>query len=90
MPGMINDPEAIQKFRHELLDVVENLQSQLKRTDAAMDDVAASWKDSQFQKYHQEFSKDRDIFTPLCNDIEEFESGPLAQLQSILETYNDL
>ncbi|MCM1451130.1 MAG: hypothetical protein NC102_02640 [Clostridium sp.] len=87
---MINDPEAIQKFRYELLDIVENLQEQLKRTDAAMAEVASAWKDAQFQKYQREFSKDREIFLPLCKDIEEFESGPLAQLQSILETYNDL
>lgn len=90
MPGMINDPEAIQRFRYELLDLVDKLQEQLRRTDAAMDEVACSWKDEQFKKYHREFSQDRDIFHPLCKDIEEFESGPLAELQSILETYNDL
>lgn len=87
---MINDPEAIQRFRYELLDLVDKLQEQLRRTDAAMDEVTGSWKDEQFKKYHREFSRDRDIFPPLCKDIEEFESGPLAQLQSILETYNDL
>jgi len=87
---MINDPEAIQRFRYELLDIVDKLQEQLRRTDAAMDEVARSWKDEQFKKYHHEFSHDRDIFQPLCKDMEEFESGPLAELQSILETYNDL
>lgn len=90
MPGMINDPEAVRQFRYELLELVDKLQEQLKRTDAAMDEVAASWKDEQFKKYHREFSKDRDTFPPLCKDIEEFESGPLAELQSILEEYGDL
>ena len=90
MPAMINDPEAIQKFRNELLELVDGLQEQLKRTDAAMEEVAASWKDEQFKKYHREFTKDRDIFPPLCKDIEEFEAGPLYQLQTILEEYNNL
>lgn len=90
MPGMINDPEAVRQFRYELLELVDKLQEQLKRTDAAMDEVAASWKDEQFKKYHREFSKDRDTFPSLCKDIEEFESGPLAELQSILEEYGDL
>lgn len=90
MSAMINDPEAIQKFRNQLLELVEELQQQLRRTDAAMEEVAQVWKDEQFQKYYREFTKDRDIFPPLCKDIEEFESGPLYQLQSILETYRDL
>ena len=83
MPGMINDPEAIQKFRYQLVDLVDALRKQLKRTDEAMETVASSWKDAQF-------AKDRDAFEPLCRDIDEFEAGPLAELQSILEQYNDL
>lgn len=90
MPAMINDPEAVQKFRNELLELVDHLQDQLKRTDAAMEEVATQWKDEQFRKYHREFNKDREIFTPLCKDIEEFESGPLANIQRILEKYRDL
>lgn len=90
MSGMINDPEAIQKFRYQLAELVDKLREQLKRTDAAMDEVAASWKDEQFKKYRREFSKDRDVFEPLCKNIDEFESGPLAELQSILQNYNEL
>ena len=90
MPGMINDPEAIQKFRYQLVDLVDALRKQLKRTDEAMETVASSWKDAQFNKYRDEFAKDRDAFEPLCRDIDEFEAGPLAELQSILEQYNDL
>lgn len=89
MPAMINDPEAVQKFRNELRELVDQLQDQLKRTDSAMEEVAESWKDEQFKKYHREFTKDRDIFPPLCKDIEEFESGPLYNLQSILEEYGN-
>ena len=90
MSAMINDPEAVQKFRNQLLQLVENLQEQLKRTDAAMEEVAKSWKDQQFQKYYSEFIKDRDIFPPLCKDIEAFEEGPLRELQTILKDYGDL
>lgn len=90
MPGMINDPKAIQKFRYELIKLVDNLREQLRRTDTALDEVATSWRDEQFKKYYREFSNDRDIFDPLCKDLDDFEAGPLAELQSILEEYNDL
>lgn len=90
MPAMINDPEAVQRFRNELVELVDRLEEQLRRTDAAMEDVAAQWKDEQFRKYHREFINDRDIFPPLCKDIQEFESGPLYNLQRILERYENL
>lgn len=88
MSSMITDPEAIQKFRNQLLDLVDDLQAQAKRTDAAIDEVANTWKDEQFKKYQREFAEDRQLFEPLCHDIEEFEAGPLYELQKKAEIYN--
>lgn len=87
MSRMITDPEAIQKFRNQILELVEELQTQAKKTDQAIDDVATTWKDEEFKKYKREFTEDRNMFDPLCKNIEEFESGPLHELQRKAEIY---
>lgn len=90
MAGVINDYESLHKFRNELLDTVDNLRDQLKKTEQAMSNVATVWKDAQFMKYENEFSKDKDKIEPLCKDIEEFESDVLYPLEKILEKYSNL
>ena len=90
MATMINDWESLQKFQNELLDAVDNLQEQLKKTDRAMETVANEWKDVQFQKYEQEFTKDKDRIEPICKDIEAFENDVLNPLKNILRDYTEL
>ncbi len=90
MAGMISDTESMKRFQNELLDAVDNLREQLKRTDQAMETVAEEWKDSQFQKYQQEFTKDKEKIEPICKDIEEFEGEVLDPMRRIMERYLDL
>ena len=90
MNGIINDVDSLKKFRDELLDTVEDLQKQLKRTEDAIEDVAKTWKDSQFVKFHEGFKEDKEKIDPLCKAIEEFESDVLYPLEKILRKYLDL
>lgn len=90
MAQIINDWEAMRRFRDQLRDAVDDLQEQLKRTERALEDVANSWKDEQFRKYNDEFAKDKEQFPPLCDKITEFEEGPLHQLEEIIHEYTDL
>lgn len=90
MATMIGNPDSIRKLRNDLLDTVEGLQEQLKKTEAAMDEVANEWKDIQFKKYNEEFTKDKEMIPPLCNDIEEFEDEVLRKLEEILRRYEEL
>lgn len=89
-PSVITDYEALCKFRGQLLDLVENLQTQLKKTEQAMDEVAEVWDDLQFKKYHDEFTKDMEIFPPLCQRINAFESDVLYPLEQIIREYLDM
>lgn len=89
MSSMIGSSESIKKFRGELLELVDELTSQAKRTDAALEEVAQTWKDEQFKKYQNEFAEDREIFEPLCKTIEEFESGPLYLLEERIRDYEE-
>lgn len=88
--GVINDYEAIKKFRRDLQEAVNGLNEQLRKTEAAMDEVAAVWKDSQFQKWYTDFNEDKEIIPPLCNHLEAYESDVLYPLQRRLEHYLSL
>ena len=90
MATMISDPDAIKKLRDDLLDTVDGLKQQLSKTESAMEAVAEEWKDVQFQKYNEEFTKDKEMIPPLCNDIEDFENDVLYRFEKILREYLDL
>jgi phage-related tail protein len=90
MDGIINDVDSLQKFRNKMLDTVEDLQKQLKTTESAVEDVAKSWKDSQFVKFKGGFDEDKELINPLCEKIEEFEGDVLRPLENILREYLEL
>ena len=90
MASVINNSESVNKFCNELLDTVDDLRDQLKKTEQAMDDVAQEWKDPQFKKYHDEFSKDKEKIEPLCKKIEEYEDDVLRGLYDIVYEYENL
>lgn len=90
MEQIINDWKAMRTLHGQLRDAVDDLQEQLKKTEHALEEVANSWKDEQFRKYNEEFSKDKDEIPPLCDKINEFEEGPLQKLEEIIHEYTDL
>ena len=89
MASMITDSTSLKKFRNELLDTVEDLREQLKATENAIDEVSQEWKDPQFKKYHDEFSKDKEQIEPLCKKIEEYEDDVLRGLYDIVYEYEN-
>lgn len=90
MASMIGNSQAVKKLQNDLLDTVDGLKEQLKKTENAMEEVAKDWKDMQFRKYNEEFTKDKELIPPLCNDIEEFESDVLQKLYEILYEYENM
>lgn len=90
MATMITSSEAIRRLRDDLLDTVDGLREQLKKTESAMDEVAQEWKDVQFRKYNEEFTKDKELIPPLCDDIEAFEDEVLRRLYEIAKRYEEL
>ncbi|MCL2073470.1 MAG: hypothetical protein FWH18_06105 [Marinilabiliaceae bacterium] len=87
---IINDVESMKKFRDGLIDTIEDLREQLKNTEVAIEDVAKTWKDSQFVKFKEGFDKDKEKINPLCEKIKEFEEDVLLPLENILRRYLDL
>ena len=90
MASVITNSTSLKKFRNELLDTVEDLREQLKATENAIDEVSQEWKDPQFKKYQDEFSKDKEQIEPLCKKIEEYEDDVLRGLYDIVYEYENL
>lgn len=84
------DPDEVAAFRFKLQQLADDLDVQLRRTDAALSAVAEEWQDVQFKKYHEQFIQDRDLLTPLREEITEFQEGPLLMFQKNAEDYLDL
>ncbi|MBO5717442.1 MAG: hypothetical protein J6R50_04880 [Alistipes sp.] len=90
MASVITNSTSLKKFRNELLDTVEDLREQLRATENAIDEVSQEWKDPQFKKYYDEFSKDKEQIEPLCKKIEEYEDDVLRGLYDIVYEYENL
>ncbi|MBR1725726.1 MAG: hypothetical protein IJ724_03595 [Muribaculaceae bacterium] len=85
---IINDAQAVQELRNELLRAVEDLEEQLKTTEAALDTVAETWQDNQTKKFVESFAEDKLKLQPLMDDIAWFEVDPLKKIQEWIEEYD--
>ena len=88
--SMVTGADALQRFRDDILERVDDLRDQLRKTEAAMDAVAEEWKDDQFRKYNEEFSKDKEEIEPLCKTLEEYEKDVLYPMWKVVREYEDL
>lgn len=86
MDATINDVEALKDFRNKMIDTVEDLMKQLRRTDNAIENVARTWKDIQFEQFRDNFNEDKEKIKPLSDDIEAFEDN-VYYLENILREY---
>jgi peptidoglycan hydrolase CwlO-like protein len=90
MAQLINDWQELQRFQNELVTACENLNEQVKKTDAALTEVNKTWKDDQFKKYQESFNEDKKRIGVLRQAIEELNEEPLAQLREIVERYTQM
>ena len=90
MASMIVDTDELKRFRDEIFNRVDDLRERLKKTDEAMDAVAEEWKDHQFKKYNEEFSKDKEEIEPLCKTLEEYENDVLYPMWKVVDEYEKM
>lgn len=90
MAGLNIDVDSLNKFRGELLNLSDDLQEQLKRTDALIEDVSKEWNDPQFRKFNDNFQEDKNTINPLCERIEDFEADVLKPFEQRVRDYLDL
>lgn len=82
-----NDPEAIHAYRGKIQESIEQLRTQLQRTEAAVQTVSESWKDNNFMQFQSNFNVDKEQIKPLISVLENYESNLLFQLEQKLRTY---
>lgn len=80
---MTIDPDELMAFRQKLMELADNLDVQLRRTDSAIESVAREWKDDQFMQ-------DSDLLLPLRDEINDFQEGPLLYFQQNALEYENL
>lgn len=84
---VINDPESIHAYRGKIVEAINNLKNQLKKTEAAVQTVSESWKDNNFMQFQNNFNEDKAKILPLCEVLNNYESNLLYQLEQKLRTY---
>lgn len=82
-----NDPEAIHAYRGKIQESIEQLRTQLTKTEAAVQTVSQSWKDNNFMQFQSNFNVDKEQIKPLISVLENYESNLLFQLEQKLRTY---
>ena len=88
MPStVINDPESIHEYRGKIQNAIEQLRTQLQKTETAVETVSESWKDNNFQQFRDNFNVDKEQIKPLCEVLSNYESNLLYQLEQKLRTY---
>lgn len=85
-----NDPDAIRDYRGKIANAIENLKSQLTKTENAIETVSQDWKDNNFREFHENFNQDKEQIKPLCDVLSNYESNLLYQLEQKLRAYGDL
>ena len=87
---IITDLDAVKDLRRKLMEVLEELRVQYDQTSKAIETVAETWKDSQFEDFKNKFSEDQEKLKPLSDRIEEYDSEVLEKLQRWIEEYLEL
>lgn len=86
----IRTADGVRKFRNRVEDTIDDLQTQLKNTDAAIDEVAESWNDPQFKIFHEGFQEDKDIINRLCKTLQQWDDEVLYDIQKLIEKWSAL
>jgi uncharacterized protein YukE len=82
-----NDPDAIQRYRGQIQNAIEQLKEQLSNTEQAIRTVSESWKDNNFIEFQANFNVDKEQIKPLCSILDNYQDNILYQLEQKLRTY---
>ena len=83
----INDAESMRKFRKQLDELANNLNSRLKETEHEVQNLSKTWKDFEFKRFNERFEEDKKQIIPLSKKIKEFESDYLRRKEEKIRKY---
>lgn len=87
---VINDPDALKKYRLEINERINDLKTQLTNTERAIEQCnAEGWKDFKFKEFQQNFEPEKEDIKKLCDALYNYYDNILAQLENKLRGYTD-
>ena len=84
VPTVINNSASIQNYRNQIANAIEELKTQFRKTDQAIETVSESWKDDNFREFQENFNEDKEQILPLCNVLDNYQGNLLYQLEQKL------
>lgn len=87
---VINDPTALNKYRGEIYQRIQELQKQLKATEESIQQCNdEGWKDGNFTEFQNNFEQDKNDIAVLCDGLNVYYEDILAGLEQKLRGYTD-
>lgn len=85
--GIVLDFPTIKRLRVHLVELSQNLETQLHKTEASVDEISKTWRDENFIAFKNRFAEDKERIMPLSKKISEFESDYLREIERRLLVY---
>lgn len=85
--GLVLDLQTIEKLREDFRELSYNLRRRLDETEVSIDQVAKTWQDENFLKFHNTFKKDKERLEPLFQRVDVFEQEFLTDVEMNLREY---
>lgn len=90
MGQIILDPEELHNFRRKINQSIEDLQTQLRRTESAISQASESWKDNQFTQFQENFAQDKNRIKELQEVLRHYSDDVLYNLEQKGRNYLDV
>lgn len=87
--AVINNLDELINFRNKIMEAIENLNDQLKKTETSLETVNETWDDIKFKEFYDAFGEDKEKIIPLTKVFDEYQGEILLNLQHKIETYID-
>lgn len=84
------DIEEIHNFRRKINQSIEDLQTQLRRTESAISQASESWKDIQFTQFQENFAQDKSQIKELQEVLRHYSDDVLYNLEQKGRNYFDV
>ena len=84
---VINSSEGINSYRSRIATSIEQLRSELTKTEGAVTTVSESWRDPNFQQFQRNFEVEKEMIRKLCTVLTDYQENVLYQLEQKLRDY---
>lgn len=85
--SVVNSSEGIHEYRNKIASAIQDLESQLQKTQSAIETVGQTWKDGNFKEFQQNFETEQQMINSLLKVLRTYYEEVLYQLECKLKEY---